>query len=187
SSLSGILDSKVIDDNADNPIKHLIMREITVIGKIVEQIDESLLESTVEKILTANHILTIGMQSSHAFASWFDFALDVVRGNARMYQLGVDNPLLRIKELSNEGLLFAFSFHRYAAHTIEIAKLAKEHNVHVIGFTDSPIAPISNYTDILIPVKLPVKSTIDIAPSIFTILSSLISMISLKDQVNFEQ
>src|SRR5699024_8536951 len=153
SSLSVFLDSKKIDNSSKEPIKSLIMRDVAIVGQIMDQIEESLLERIVDSLLNADQIVTVGMQSSYAFASWFAFALDIVRGNAKMFQLGIDNPLLRIDELSHESVLFAFSFHRYATHTIEIAKLAKENNIQVIAFTDSPIAPISGYTDILFPVQ----------------------------------
>lgn len=185
SSLSVLIDSKEIDEDKEQPIKNLMMQDMEVISQTIDQINESDLSKIVNQLIEADKIMTVGAQSSYSFASWFAFSLDLIRGNTHMYQSSMDNPLLRIGELSHESVLIAFSFHRYAAHTIEIAKLAKQNGVKVVAFTDSPIAPIVTHADIVLPIQLPVKSTIDIAPTIFMVLSGIISIISLKDRETF--
>lgn len=187
SSLSVYLDSKTRDNEEDFLIKDLIMHDIGIIQKTLNQIQEKDLENAVSKLLSSDFILTCGVQTSFAFASWFASALDLVKGNSRLYQPNIDNALLRVNELTNQSVVVAFSFHRYAIETIQISKLAKQKGAYVIAFTDSPFAPITEYTDLILPVQLHVTSTLDVAPVVFTLMNSIISSVSLKDPESFQQ
>lgn len=187
SSMKNLADFKAVDEGDKQPIKQLMEDQLQVIAQTLGKIDEDLLREIVDQLIQADRIVTAGMQSSYSFARWFAFSLDLIRGNTSMYEVGMDNPLLKIGELTDKSVFVAFSFHRYVAHTIEMAKLARRHGVKVIVFTDSPISPITDYADLVVSIQLPVRSTIDIAPTIFMILSSLISMISLVDEERFQE
>lgn len=187
SSLSVYLESKKIDHTAKNPIKNLMFNNIKAIHEVIEGISETKFEAVVNKLSNANKIITCGSQASQAFASWFAFALDLVRGNTRLYQFNVDNILLRASELSVNDVVVSFSFHRYAIDTIQFAKLAKLEGAYVISFTDSPFSPITEHADLIIPVHLQVKSTLDVASVIFTILNGIISAISIRRKEDFQK
>ncbi len=187
SNLSGFLDSKSLDSDSSSPIKNLIFNDINNIQQFISQISEKDLEKVVEKLTEANRILTCGVRSSHSFASWFTFALDLIRGDTRLYQPNLDDVLLRISELDKSSVVVAFSFHRYAVDTIHLAKLAKRQGAYIIAFTDSTFAPITKHADTVLPIQLQVKSTLDVAPIAFTLMNSIISSVSLKSPVHFQE
>lgn len=187
SSMSGLVDSKSIDDEAEQPIKWLMSKHLDVTRQTVSEVEESVLREIVDRLIQADRVVTAGMFSSYAYASWFAFSLDLIRGNAQMYEAGMDNPLLAIGELTEDSVFVVFSFHRYVQHTVEMARLAYERGVTVVAFTDSPIAPVADYAQIVLPVQLPVKSTMDNAPTVFMILSGIISMMTLEDEERFKE
>lgn len=187
SSLSGYLESKTIDQTVEHPIKNLILHEITTIQNVLQEISETELERVVNQLINADEIITCGSQASQSFASWFAFALDLVRGNAKLYQPDIDNVLLRASELTEKSVIVVFSFHRYAVGTINLAKLGKNRGAYVIAFTDSVMSPITEHANIVIPLHLHKKSTLDVAPVMFTILNGIISTISIRQKEEFQK
>jgi len=187
SSLSVYLDSKDIDQSSDQPVKNLIYSELKTIEEAVSSITEEKLERLVKALINADTIVTAGSQASHAFASWFAFALDLVKGKSHLHSPSVDNILLKASELSEDDVVVAFSFHRYSIDTLKFARLAKNEGAHVIGFTDSIISPITEIADDVLQIHLHTKSTLDVAPVVFTVLNSIVSTISMRRKELFEQ
>ncbi|UCZ52927.1 MurR/RpiR family transcriptional regulator [Bacillus shivajii] len=170
---------------ANHSIKKMMQNDINHISKLIDQLPEKDLEMAVSTIASADRVLVSGVRSSHALASWFAFALDLVIGRTRFYQPNVDDVLLRISELTESSVFVAFSFHRYAVETVQIAKLAKQQGAFVIAFTDSPFSPISEFSDLVMPVQ--VKSTLDAAPVVFSLMNSIVSTISLRNSGTFQE
>ncbi|OZU87160.1 hypothetical protein CIL03_18420 [Virgibacillus indicus] len=187
SSLTDYIEDKTVDEEMDNPIKSLMANDLNNIKKTMKQISEESLEIAVSKLAEADRILVSGVRSSHAMASWFAFSLDLVVGNTRLFHANTDDILLRISELSSSSVCIAFSFHRYALDTIQIAKLAKQQGAFVIAITDSPVSPITAYSSITLPIQLNVKSTLDAAPAVLSLTNSIISSISLRNQEKFQK
>ncbi|MFD1040552.1 MurR/RpiR family transcriptional regulator [Virgibacillus byunsanensis] len=185
SSLSDYAETKRSENN--HSIKAMMHNDMDNILKLTEQIADQDLEETVTRIANADRLLISGVRSSHALASWFSFALDLVVGNTRFYQPNVDDVLLRISELTKRSVFVAFSFHRYAVETVHIAKLAQQQGAFVIAFTDSPFAPITEFSDLTLAVQLNVKSTLDAAPVVFSLMNSIVSTISLRNSEAFQE
>ena len=187
SSLSQYVQPKKINKEQLHPVIQFMQQDIANIQHLANQLSNDVLDTVIQKIENADKRLITGIRSSQAMASWFSFTLDLVIGNTRLFQPNVDDVLLRISELTKDSVVIAFSFHRYAAETIRIAKLAQNHGVYVIGITDSPNAPIVEYTNVAIPVQLDVTSTIDTAPVVFSLLNSILSTISLQNKESFQE
>lgn len=188
SSLSDYIDKKTAEcSEQPQPIKNLMANDLNAIQKTMEQISEEKLETAVMKLASADQVLVSGVRTSNALASWFAFALDLIVGNTRLFQPNVDDILLRMSGLTSKSVVVTFSFHRYAMDTIHIAKLARQQNVFVIAFTDSPISPITPYANLVLPVQLKAKSTLDIAPAVMSLTNSIVSAISLKNTEQFQK
>jgi DNA-binding MurR/RpiR family transcriptional regulator len=120
-------------------------------------------------------------------AHWLSFSLGLMRENVFLYKPHSD-PLLSTLDRMNEGSVFlAISFHRYLKETVEMAKMAKQHGATVIGITDSQLAPIGPFSDILIPISQSKKSTLDAAPALFSLLNTIVAKVSVQDKERFER
>ncbi|MCF6095061.1 hypothetical protein L1765_13945 [Microaerobacter geothermalis] len=69
---------------------------------------------------------------------------------------------------------------------MRLAQALKERGAFVIGISDSPVAPIAEYTDILLSVCLPVMSTIDTAPAVFSLMNALVAGVAIQDREKFQ-
>lgn len=186
SSLMDYVETKKLDHENAPPIKGVMYHDVENIIRISERIDEADLEKAVTALASADRILVSGVRSSHALASWFAFALDLVIGNTRLFQNQMDDVLLRVNELTDKSVLVVFSFHRYAKETLRIAKLAKQQGVFVIAFTDSPFSPVTDFSDLSLCVQLNVKSTLDAAPVVVSLMNSIVSNLSLQNAEAFQ-
>ncbi|MGG4154964.1 MurR/RpiR family transcriptional regulator [Peribacillus muralis] len=89
--------------------------------------------------------------------------------------------------MTENSVFLAISFHRYVKETVKITEMAKRAGAIVIGLTDSELAPIAEFTDILLPISTPRTSTIDTAPVLFSVLNSLVAGVSIKDEQRFKE
>jgi DNA-binding MurR/RpiR family transcriptional regulator len=166
---------------------HAMEQDCYNIKHISEQMDEVELQKVVDHLIEAKEIFVTGLRSSYAAAHWLSFSLGLMRENVFLYKPHSD-PLLSTLDRMNEGSVFlAISFHRYLKETIEMAKMAKQHGATVIGITDSQLAPIGPFSDILIPISQSKKSTLDAAPALFSLLNTIVAKVSVQDKERFER
>ncbi|TCT19378.1 RpiR family transcriptional regulator [Melghiribacillus thermohalophilus] len=174
--------------NLKKPLhQHVMELDSDHIKQAARQIDQEIYQLAVEKLFHAQQITVTGARSSFSMAHWFVFALDLIRGDTRLLRPDTDDIILRLAELNEECVFVTVSFHRYTLNTLNLALEAKKRNAFVIGITDSEVAPIREIADLVIPVQLPVKSTLDAAPAVISLLNSLVAGVALKDRKTFEQ
>jgi DNA-binding MurR/RpiR family transcriptional regulator len=167
--------------------RKMMLKDAELISQTAEKLSSECFERAVEKLTLSERVLVSGIRSSHAMAHWFSFSLDLIRGNVRLYRPDTDDIILRIRDMDQNSVFVAFSFHRYALETISIAKEAKRLGAFVIAITDSEVAPIREHADILFPIQLPKKSTLDVAPAVFSLMNALISSVTMKNAEKFKQ
>ncbi|MET3576126.1 MurR/RpiR family transcriptional regulator [Bhargavaea ullalensis] len=175
SSLSVYVSQK---ESQDDSIKSTMARDLENIKKLMENSSEENLTEAVKRLSRSERTLVTGAGPSSSMAAWFSFALDMVCGNTRVFFPDHDNILLRINELNENSVFVAFTFHRYNKGTILSAKTAKEKGSFVIGITDHRFSPISEVADLLLPVELGIKSSLDSAPAVFSLMNSIVFAIS---------
>lgn len=175
-----------LTDNIDFYLKVLKQHQ-GYIQSVIEQLREEDLHQAVQRLIETDQILVSGMRSSFAMAHWLVFTLNLVKGNAKLYQPASDDLLLLLSQMDEHSTYVAISFHRYAQETIRVAQVLKENGVFIIGITDSEVSPITQYADLVIPVSIPVKSTIDAAPVVIAVLNAIVSGIMIHDRENFER
>jgi len=162
-------------------IKSTMARDMENIKKMMGSLSEENLLEAVKRLTRSKQTLVTGAGPSSPMAIWFSFALDMVCGNTRAFFPERDNILLRINELNENSVFVAFTFHRYNKGTILCAKTAKQKGAFVIGITDHRFSPISDVADLLLPVELGIKSSLDSAPAVFSLLNSIVFAISSKN------
>jgi DNA-binding MurR/RpiR family transcriptional regulator len=167
--------------------KKIMLKDAEVISQTAERLNIEDFQKAVDQLVISERVLVSGHRSSHAMAHWFTFTLDLIRGNVRLFRPDTDDVILRIREMDKKSVFVAFSFHRYALETINIAKEAKRLGAFVMAITDSEVAPIREYADILFTVQLPKKSTLDVAPAVFSLMNALIAGVSVKNFGPFKE
>ncbi|MGF9977826.1 MurR/RpiR family transcriptional regulator [Viridibacillus arvi] len=166
-------------------LKKMMVKDAEVILQTAERLNVEDFTKAVDHLARSERVLVSGVRSSHAMAQWFSFTLDLMRGNVRLFRPDTDDIMLRISEMNEGSTFVAFSFHRYALETINMAKEAKRQGAFVIGITDSEVAPIREHADILFTVQLPIKSTLDVAPAVFSLMNAIVGAVAVKNSEQF--
>lgn len=152
-----------------------------------EHINEQDFNQTVERLIQSKRIYVAGVRTSFSSASWLAFTLNLVRGDVQLLRSDTDDLLLSLSEMGHDSTLVAISFHRYVKDTVQIAKLAKEQGAFVVGISDSPLAPIHEFSDVLFQIFSSGKSTFDSAPVLFSLLNAIVAGVSIQDKERFRK
>ncbi|WP_243297338.1 MurR/RpiR family transcriptional regulator [Bacillus litorisediminis] len=170
-----------------NFLQEVMFTDARNIEKVASQLNETDFHQAVHRLATADQVLVAGVRSSYSLASWFSFSLDLIQGKVKQYRSNHDDILLLFSEMNCNKVLVAFSFHRYALETINLAKEAKKRGAYVIGITDSAVAPIREHCDLLFPVELPVQSTLDATPAVFSLVNAMVAGVAVQNGEEFER
>ncbi|WP_331280332.1 MurR/RpiR family transcriptional regulator [Bacillus sp. UNC438CL73TsuS30] len=157
------------------------------IKRTAEQIEESHFQEVVNHLIQAKQIFITGLHSSYAAAHWLSFTLGLMRERVFLYKPDTDHLLMTLDRMNDQSVFLAISFHRYLKETVKMAELAKKQGATVIGITDSSVAPISQYADVILTISQPEKSTLDAMPSLFSLLNALIANVSVQNKEQFEK
>jgi DNA-binding MurR/RpiR family transcriptional regulator len=187
SSLYDYLSMKHEMDPDQDFSKKIMLKDAEIISQTADRLNREDFQNAVDRLAQSDRVLVSGLRSSHAMAHWFAFTLDLIRGNVRLFRPDTDDVILRIREMDKNSVFLAFSFHRYTVETINMAKEAKRLGAFVIGITDSEVAPIREYADVLFTVQLQKRSTLDVAPAVFSLMNALIAGVSVKNSETFKE
>ncbi len=157
------------------------------ISRTASQMAERDVQKAVEHLIEGEQILICGLRSSFAPAHWLSFTLGLMRENIFLYKSDTDGLGAVIDRLNARSVFVAISFHRYLKETIHMAELAKQRGATVIGITDSPVAPVSKFADVLLTISPSGKSTLDTTPSLFSLLNAIVAKVSVQDKQRFEK
>ena len=187
SSLSDYQSGKRAIHESSNFLQEVMFADAQNMKKVASRLNEADFHQAVHQLAAAEQVIVAGVRSSYPMASWFSFSLDLIQGKVKQYRSNHDDILLLFSEINEHTVLVAFSFHRYALETINLAKEAKKRGAAVIGITDSAVAPIREHCDILFPVELPVQSTLDATPAVFSLLNAMIAGVAVQKGEDFER
>jgi DNA-binding MurR/RpiR family transcriptional regulator len=187
SSLDQFYSKKLELAEAPNFFAQVMEQDRKNIQQTILNINEELLQQTVEQLIETKQIYITGLRSSYAPAHWLYFSLGLMRENVFFYKPDVDDLFSTLNHMNENTTFVAISFHRYLKNTVKMAELAKKQGAFVIGITDSTSAPLSDYADILLVLTQQEKSTIDALPSLFSLLNAIIASVSVKDKDHFEK
>lgn len=150
-------------------------------------IEEKDFQMTVERLIQADKVFIFGLRASFAAAQWLSFTLNILRDDVRLLRPETDDLFITVPQWDENSIFIGISFHRYLKETIQLAQLAKDRGAFVCGITDSPVAPISKYTDALLAVSPEASSTIDAAPALFSLINALVADFSVQDKERVEK
>lgn len=118
----------------------------TILGINVED-----LERAVGILTDARRIFVLGGQTSHSVASYSSLVLDRMRGDVTLLAADASVAPQLLSMTPNDALL-VFTFPPYASHTVRVARHAKRQDASVIAITDTPISPVGQLVDVVLPV-----------------------------------
>lgn len=106
----------------------------------------------VEVLVQARRVLVIGNYASYGIAHYLALALNRIRADTFLLSAREDELAAFLLEVTNEDALIAFTFPPYASRTLHVVNQAISQGARVIAITDSPISPVGQLVDIVLPV-----------------------------------
>ncbi|OCA87117.1 MurR/RpiR family transcriptional regulator [Pseudobacillus wudalianchiensis] len=189
SSLNRYYSSKIEMAQKPHFFAQVMEKDAENIQRVIDTIDEGNLQQTVDKMMKANNVFLAGMRTSFAPAQWLAFTLGLVRNEVRLVQPGIDDLVAILQNINESSVFIAITFHRYVKETVQLAKMAKDRGAFVISLTDSPLAPITEYSDITFAIGSQEKSTLDVFPPLFSLLNAMMASLYIQypEKVNERQ
>jgi DNA-binding MurR/RpiR family transcriptional regulator len=108
------------------------------------------LDRAVAILAGARRIYVVGGTTSHSVAYYASLALDRMRGETTLLTGDALSaaPLLSI---TGDDALLVFTFPPYASGTLRVTNWAKQQGASVVAVTDTPISPVGQRVDVVLP------------------------------------
>ncbi len=129
-------------------LQRVIRTEIDQIENLHQQISSDNFEEVVKLLAKARRIYLIGLRASMPLALHLLIPLRLIRDNCYLISYQSPNGLSdQLEELTDEDVLFAVTYSRYARDTLNAMDYARSVGAKVIALTDSPLSPAATRAD----------------------------------------
>lgn len=126
--------------------------DLDLVRRSVDRLSAEDLARTVEVIVQARRIFVAGGFSSYGTAHYMALALSRIRGDTFLLGPSEVDAAALVLQVTGDDVLIAFTFPPYASNTLRIVRQIKSQDAKVIAITDSPISPVGQQVDIVLPV-----------------------------------
>jgi DNA-binding MurR/RpiR family transcriptional regulator len=130
-----------------------IRHDIELLHRTADRLEEAELQRAVDMLVAAERVRIIGGVTAFSVAYYAGITLERVRPRVAVLD-GGPVPAGPLLEMEEGDVLLAFSFPPYARGTLGVIDAARKRGASVIGVSDSPISPLRNRVDVLLPVAV---------------------------------
>ena len=158
------------------------------IRRTLSEIDSTVFERAVDRILAAKHIYIIGVRSSAFLAGFLNYNFRMIFDNVRFIQTTSGSEMFeQIINIEKGDVMIAISFPRYSKRIINAVEFAGQHGAGVIALTDGVGSPIAPYADELLPAHSDMVSFVDSLVAPLSIINAIIVAVVRKKQDEFSE
>lgn len=151
----------------------------------MNQIEENAYHAAIQHLSNANTVYVLGLRSSHSAATWLSFSLGLVKENVHLMRPETEDTIRTITQMDENSVVIIISFHRYLKETIQMAELIRKQKSYIIGISDSLLAPIHVYSDVLFPIYAANKSTLDAVSPLFSFMNAVVAGLIVEQKEDF--
>lgn len=132
-----------------NTVKTVMAADMHNIRSTIEQIDQSICDRVVEKLLAAKTVYVLGLRASAPIASFVGHYLQYIVDDVRVVHSGTNDIFEQLFKITPDDALMVISFPRYSTRAQEGLQFAKERGAYTVSVTDSRNSPVSIADDCL--------------------------------------
>ena len=145
------VDARISGHLGDSVFARSFDHDMANLRKTVSGLSAQDLDHAVDVLGGAQRVYVLGAVTSFAVAYYAALALDRIRGETQLLN-GEDHALAsRLIALQPEDALLIYTFPPYASSSVRAAKWAKRQKVQMIAVTDTPISPVGQLVQIVLP------------------------------------
>lgn len=125
--------------------------DLDILQRTIAQLGAEDLTRAVDALVKARRVYLAGGFASFGIAQYMALALSRIRGETFLLGPSEDEAALLLQVAKGDALI-VFTFPPYASRTLRIVRQVKAQHVTMIAITDSPISPVGQLVDIVLPV-----------------------------------
>jgi DNA-binding MurR/RpiR family transcriptional regulator len=149
---------RTTDSGADGAASHLgdgvfaksLEHDLEILAKTARRADLADLQQAVNLLTRAPRVRVVGGVTAVSIAYYAAVTLDRVRPGVVLLG-GNPVPTGPLLDLEKGDAVLAFSFPPYAKSTLHAVKAAKGRGAAIVAVSDSPISPLRDMVDVLLP------------------------------------
>jgi DNA-binding MurR/RpiR family transcriptional regulator len=150
SATSEVDEHQVLAHLGDSAFARSFGQDLDHVRRTIAGLDLAVLEGSIELLAEARRVLVAGDGTAYGVAHFMSLALDRTRGQA--YLVRADGESVgRLVDIGTDDAMIAFTFPPYASTVLRAVQWANQRGVRVVGVTDSPISPVGQLVDFVLP------------------------------------
>ena len=140
----------------------------------MEQMDASIFEDVVKRLLSAKSIYVMGLRSAAPLAQFMGYYLNYIFDNVHLVSSGATDVFEEISKLKENDVLVGISFPRYSTRTLEAMRFAKRCGAQVVAITDGPMSPLADMADATLTARTDMASFVDSLAAPLSLINALL-------------
>jgi len=145
----------------------------------MEQMDASVFEDVVNRLLSAKSIYVMGLRSAAPLAQFMGYYLNYIFDNVHLVSSGATDVFEEISKLKENDVLVGISFPRYSTRTLEAMRFAKRCGAQVVAITDGPMSPLADMADATLTARTDMASFVDSLAAPLSLINALLVALGL--------
>ena len=131
-----------------------LLHDLDNLRQTISGLDADRITEAITAIATARNVFVVGGYASGALAAYTALTLERIRGQAYLIESHGGRHIPALFQGGKEDVVLAFGFAPYSADTVQILEVAKARGIRGIGITDTPISPVGQRVDIVLPTRV---------------------------------
>ncbi|MGN1369371.1 MAG: MurR/RpiR family transcriptional regulator [Aristaeellaceae bacterium] len=145
----------------------------------MEQMDVTVFEDVVNRLLSARAIYVMGLRSAAPLAQFMGYYLNYIFDNVHLVSSGATDVFEEISKLKENDVLVGISFPRYSTRTLEAMRFAKRCGAQVVAITDGPMSPLADMADATLTARTDMASFVDSLAAPLSLINALLVALGL--------
>lgn len=166
-------------------LEQVMKKDVENICKTLEQIDQEVFESAVEKILEARRVYIVGIRSSEPLAMYLGAYLKLMIDEVLVVSSDNSSDLFEdLLRMNEEDCVIGISFPRYSMRTLKVMEFANSRSVSVITITDSISSPMNLYSSCNLVARSEMTAAAESLTAPLSLMNALITAVMAKRKKN---
>ncbi len=144
---------QVLAHMGDTAYARSFSQDLDQLRRTIAGLSPAVLERAIDLLTSGRRILVTGDGTAYGVAHFMSLALSRTRGQVDLVRADGES-VGRLVDIGSEDVMVAFTFPPYALTVLRAVRSATAQGVRVIGVTDSPVSPVGQLVDVVLPTRV---------------------------------
>jgi len=163
------------ETSEENVLVKVFQQDIENITETMKQVSVDDFRQFVKALNSAKRIVIIGLRSAHSLAVLMGVSLEFLQRDVWIVTPGIGDMWDRLLGLRKDDVVVGICFPRYTKETVEVLRFAHENGIKTLAITDSPISPLANYAQCVLPARCKMDSFIESFTAAMSLINAIVT------------